>query len=117
MPLYRSSLTSKDFPTATSTILLAFLYVAGGTDTHGHLLGRIQKLRKRRPGRGFLHLIGAHETFTLFHYGSYESRFISSMGQKYGIPSVLQEKLEANCINLLSADICARSSYRSIPMT
>jgi predicted RecB family nuclease len=52
--------------------------------------------------KGFLDLIGTLEDFTLFHYGSYESRFISSMGKKYGIPSSLQEKLEANCINTLS---------------
>src|SRR5262249_40207677 len=52
--------------------------------------------------KGFLDLIGALGTFTLFHYGSYESRFISSMGKKYGIQSAVQEKLEANCVNILS---------------
>jgi len=52
--------------------------------------------------QGFLDLIDALGTFTLFHYGSYESRFISSMGKKYGIPSSLREKLDASCINALA---------------
>src|SRR5262249_53872958 len=42
------------------------------------------------------------ESFKLFHYGSYESRFISNMAKKYGIPSDVQEKLSVNCINVLS---------------
>jgi predicted RecB family nuclease len=52
--------------------------------------------------KGFLELTSVLKRFTLFHYGGYESRFISSMGKKYGIQSAVQERLEANCINILS---------------
>lgn len=52
--------------------------------------------------KAFLDLIGALGDFSLFHYGSYESRFVSGMGKKHGIPSFIKEKLETNCINVLS---------------
>lgn len=52
--------------------------------------------------KGFVDLIGGLGDFALFHYGNYESRFIVNMAKKYGIPSALQEKLEASCTNTLS---------------
>ena len=72
-------------------------------DTHKHIrFWADSEAEEAAAWKGFLDLIGALEAFTLFHYGSYESRFISSMGKKYGIPSAVQEKLAANCVNILS---------------
>ncbi len=88
-------------PDSNLYYLIGVSICGGITDTHVTFWAD-SEAEEATAWKGFLNLIGAHETFTLFHYGSYESRFISSMGKKYGIPSVLQEKLEANCINLLS---------------
>jgi predicted RecB family nuclease len=78
------------------------LYISNGIiDTYVHFWVD-SEAEEEIAWKGFLDLIGALETFTLFHYGGYESRFISSMGKKYGIQSTVQERLEANCLNILS---------------
>jgi predicted RecB family nuclease len=40
--------------------------------------------------------------YSLYHYGSYESRFIAKMEKLYGIPAPLKEAICANSINVLS---------------
>ena len=81
--------------------LIGVLLCNGTTEKHVHFWAD-SEAEEATAWKGFLDLIGTLGDFTVFHYGSYESRFISSMGKKYGIPPSLQEKLDANCINALS---------------
>ena len=52
--------------------------------------------------QSFQALFSSLEDFSLFHYGSYESRFISRMSKKYGIQSTVTEKLRLSSTNVLS---------------
>ena len=53
--------------------------------------------------RSFLAAIDEIENFTLFHYGSYESKYFHRMQGLYGCHSPLLEKLDAFSINVLSS--------------
>lgn len=51
----------------------------------------------------FLEKMGEFNEFVLFHYGSYETKFLKFMGAQYGGRSALLEKIESRSFNVLSA--------------
>jgi predicted RecB family nuclease len=50
----------------------------------------------------FLRTIALVEEFALFHYGSYESKFLRKMAERHGGDPQLLRKIEANSVNVLS---------------
>jgi len=50
----------------------------------------------------FLRIIAVVGEFALFHYGSYESKFLKRMAERHGGDPQLLRKIEANSVNVLS---------------
>ena len=50
----------------------------------------------------FLKTVDKLNSFTVFHYGSYDRRALSSMQKRYGGNKVLIERLLSSCVNVLS---------------
>lgn len=50
----------------------------------------------------FLRTIAFVGEFALFHYGSYESKFLRKMAERYGGDPQLMRKIEVNSVNVLS---------------
>jgi len=53
--------------------------------------------------KSFLDVMKYIQDYALFHYGSYETKFIKQMGSKYGGDAELLEKIRLRCFNVLSA--------------
>jgi len=52
--------------------------------------------------RQFLTIVGEHDDFTIFHYGSYEGRFIDAMARKYSDEdNSLIHKIKSRLVNVL----------------
>ena len=73
----------------------------GQTDRHIHFWAE-SEAEEASAWKGFVDLIDALGDFALSHYGSYETRFISNMAKKDGIPPAILERLEGSCTNVLS---------------
>ena len=50
----------------------------------------------------FCETISAFGDFTLFHFGRYDSNFLSKMERRYGISEILKNTLRSNSLNVLS---------------
>jgi hypothetical protein len=52
--------------------------------------------------QSFLDTLSTLGEFSLYYYGSYETRSLERMANQYGLPSGLREKLNVNSVNVLS---------------
>jgi predicted RecB family nuclease len=103
-------------PSATTRVYLDvegipdenFYYLIGlliddGKSIVSHSFWANDKSEERTIWKSFLEIIGMTDNFVMFHYGSYESKFIKQMGTLYGGNTDLLEKLRSDTFNVLSA--------------
>jgi predicted RecB family nuclease len=86
----------------------SFYYLIGlviddGASVTSHSLWATDKTEEKVIWRLFLQKMVALKEFILFHYGSYETKFIKQMESDYGGNTELLEKIRSRCFNVLSA--------------
>jgi predicted RecB family nuclease len=82
-------------------------YLIGLTVAEGGTRRRLSFWADGRPDEAaiwasFLKAVGAVEDFVLFHYGSYESRFLDRMEGRHGGDPGLLARIKARSVNVLS---------------
>ncbi|RPI37352.1 MAG: TM0106 family RecB-like putative nuclease, partial [Nitrospiraceae bacterium] len=105
-----------ELPSATTRIYLDvegipdenFYYLIGlviddGANATSHSFWANDKTEEREIWSLFLKKVGALKDFVMFHYGSYETKFLKQMGAQYGGSSELLEKIKSYSFNALSA--------------
>jgi len=105
-----------ELPTATTRVYLdvegipeeSFYYLIGlivddGTNVIEHALWANDKSEEKTIWRSFLEVMEQLSDYALFHYGSYETRFIKQMGTEYGGSGELLDKIRSCSFNVLSA--------------
>jgi predicted RecB family nuclease len=86
-----------------SMYYLIGLVVCNGTTTSCQQFWADNKEEEGEIWRAFLRTLAAVDDWVLFHYGSYESRFVKRMCHSYGINAELQSRLSSRMCNVLSA--------------
>ncbi len=62
-----------------------------------------ERADEERIWREFLTMLSSFESFSLFHFGSYESEFLSRMLKRYGaLPDITVDRLKSAAINVLT---------------
>lgn len=79
------------------------LLIDDGENITTHSLWADNKSEETTIWKSFLGIIGTFDDYVLFHYGSYETKFIKQMGTLYGGDSELLEKIRSHSFNVLSA--------------
>jgi predicted RecB family nuclease len=79
------------------------LVVCDGTTTSFQQFWADNKAAEGEIWRAFLRTLADLDDWVLFHYGSYESRFVKRMCNSYGINAELQSRLSSRMCNVLSA--------------
>ena len=85
-----------------------FYYLIGakvveGTETWTHSFWADDRAGEERMWKDFLTMLSAFESFSLFHFGGYDSDFIARMLKKHGsIPEIQADRLKAGLINVLT---------------
>ena len=105
-----------ELPCATTRVYLDvegipdenFCYLIGlviddGANVTSHSFWASDKTEERVIWSLFLEKMAALKDFVLFHYGSYETKFLKQMGSQYGGSSELLEKIKSHSFNVLSA--------------
>jgi len=82
--------------------LIGFL-IDDGIKVTLHSLWANDKSEEISIWKSFLEIIEPIPDFLMFHYGSYETKFIKRMGSQYGGNSELLEKIRLRSFNVLSA--------------
>ena len=82
--------------------LIGFL-IDDGIKVTSHSLWANDKSEETTSWKAFLEIIESIPDFLMFHYGSYETKFIKQMGSQYGGDSELLEKIRLRSFNVLSA--------------
>jgi len=85
-----------------------FYYLIGlvmddGKSVSSHSFWANDKSEERTIWTSFLEIMKHIPDYALFHYGSYETKFIKQMGSEYGGNTELLEKIRSRCFNVLSA--------------
>jgi predicted RecB family nuclease len=85
-----------------------FYYLIGyviddGVNVTSHSLWASDQTEEKEIWAIFLAKIAALDDFVLFHYGSYETKFLKQMGTKYGGNDELFAKIKSSSFNVLSA--------------
>jgi len=81
--------------------LIGMVICANGSVHHEYLWADTEADEKHNWFR-FLNIVFSHENFSLFHYGSYDSKFIEKMCKKYNTEPNLVKMLKDNTINILT---------------
>jgi len=105
-----------ELPTAPTRVYLDveglpdenFYYLIGiivddGTNVTAHSFWANDKSEEKTIWKSFLEILEHMPDYALFHYGSYETKFIKQMGLAYGGNTELLEKIRSRCFNVLSA--------------
>jgi predicted RecB family nuclease len=79
------------------------LIIDDGTNVTAHSFWADDKSEERTIWKSFIGIIEHITNCALFHYGSYETKFIKQMGLEYGGNTELLEKIRSRCFNVLSA--------------
>ena len=82
--------------------LIGFL-IDDGIKVASHSLWANDKSEEIQIWKSFLEIIEPIPDFVLFHYGSYETKFVKEMGSQYGGNADLLEKIKSHSFNVLSA--------------
>ncbi len=79
------------------------LIVDDGTNVTTHSLWANSKSEEITIWKLFLAIMTKFDDYVLFHYGSYETKFIKQMGTQYGGDNELLERIKSRSFNVLSA--------------
>lgn len=79
------------------------LLICDGVNTTTHSLWADNKSEEIIIWKSFLEIVARLDNFVLFHYGSYETKFMKLMGSQYGGDSELFERIKSQTFNVLSA--------------
>ncbi len=79
------------------------LVIDDGANITTHSFWASDKTEEKEIWSVFLEKMADLEDFVLFHYGSYETKFLKRMGVQYGGNSELLAKIESGAFNVLSA--------------
>ena len=79
------------------------LIVDDGTNVIEHAFWANDKSEEKTIWWSFLEVMEQIPDYALFHYGSYETKFLKQMGAEYGGKDELLEKIRSRCFNVLSA--------------
>jgi len=79
------------------------LVIDDGKNVSSHSLWANDKSKEKIIWGSFLEKMEALKDFVLFHYGSYETKFLKQMDAQYGDSSELLEKIKSCSFNVLSA--------------
>jgi predicted RecB family nuclease len=79
------------------------LVVCDGTTTSCQQFWADNKEAEGQIWRAFLRTLADLDDWVMFHYGSYESRFVKRMCHSYGIDAELQSRLSSRMCDVLSA--------------
>jgi predicted RecB family nuclease len=79
------------------------LEVSHGTERRSHSLWADNVNDQIDIWREFLQLLADLDTFTLFHFGAYETRFVQRMSAKYGGDPQVLDTIQSSMFNVLSA--------------
>ena len=97
----RIYLDIEGLPESDFYYLIGLLVFDGSTVKHKYFWAD-SKAQEETAWKSFLDTVSTISTFSLFHYGSYETRFLTSMASQYGISPELRERLGLNSVNVLS---------------
>ncbi len=79
------------------------LVIDDGKNVSSHSFWANDKSGEKIIWGSFLEKMEALKDFVLFHYGSYETKFLKQMGAQYGGSSELLEKIKSRSFNVLAA--------------
>jgi predicted RecB family nuclease len=105
-----------ELPTAPTRVYLdvegipemSFYYLIGliiddGKNVTAHSFWANDKSEEGLIWKSFLEIMEHITDYALFHYGSYETKFIKQMGSEYGGKQELINTIRSRCFNVLSA--------------
>lgn len=98
----RAYLDVEGIPDADFYYLIG-LIIDDGTNVTAHSFWANDKSEEKSIWKSFLEIMEHMPDYALFHYGSYETKFIKQMGAEYGGNAELLEKIRSRCFNVLSA--------------
>ncbi len=79
------------------------LIIDDGTNVSAHSFWANNKSEEKTIWKSFLEIMEHMSDYVLFHYDSYETKFIKKMGSEYGGNAELLEKIRSRGFNVLSA--------------
>jgi len=79
------------------------LLIDDGAGITMHSLWADSKADEKNIWESFLSIIDKYDDYVLFHYGSYEAKFVRQMTALYGGDSTLLDEVKARSYNVLSA--------------
>jgi len=79
------------------------LLIDDGAGITMHSLWADSKADEKTIWESFLSIIGKYYDYVLFHYGSYEAKFVRKMTALYGGDSTLLDEIKARSYNVMSA--------------
>lgn len=78
------------------------LIVDDGTSVTAHSFWANDKSEEKTIWESFLEIMEHMPNYALFHYGSYETKFIKQMESEYGGNKEMLERIRSRCFNVLS---------------
>jgi uncharacterized protein YprB with RNaseH-like and TPR domain len=78
------------------------LIIDDGTNVTTHSFWANDKSEEKAIWKSFLEIMEHMPDYAIFHYGSYETKFIKQMESQYGANSDLLKTIRSRCFNVLS---------------